>query len=416
MKQLVNFEHFKIINEAEEKLEACLNSISESIINEGPAERKAQTKIGAALQSPIKFIKLKNNAKRYQQTLVQQALNDLDFEKKKQAAGGEVDADKKEVLAAANKAKNQALSDKEKAIADRMADLATSPGLQAVKTLAISKAKVAAAEITLKGADGEESKQLKIKIKELNAKASKAEKAIKDYTKEEPAKKVEPESTQREEPEQQELPPTAQAEETPNKEAIEKLNTKIEAAREKYKQASEGDDVKAKTDTELAVAQLKLEKGKLENDKDAIQSAQDSIERIKMRSGEAEATDNTETETTEPGEKEDNTEKIAALDSKIDGLKQDKKTKEDQLNSKNHPDVLAVEVSIKSAELEKAKLNGDADGISSANAALKTAQEDKKDAVEKEGGNDNETPQESAKYIGESVSDKFRQLMAERLK
>ena len=72
----------------------------------------------------------------------------------------------------------------------------------------------------------------------------------------------------------------------------------------------------------MAVAQLKLEKGKLENDKDAIQSAQDSIERIKMRSGEAEATDNTETE----------------------------------------------------------------------------------------------TPQESAKYIGESVSDKFRQLMAERLK
>ena len=111
-----------------------------------------------------------------------------------------------------------------------MSDLATSPGLQAVKTLAISKAKVAAAEIALKGADGEESKQLKIKIKELNAKASKAEKAIKDYTKEEPAKKVEPESTQREEPEQQELPPTAQAEETPNKEAIEKLNTKIDCS------------------------------------------------------------------------------------------------------------------------------------------------------------------------------------------
>ena len=334
MKQLVNFEHFKIINEAEEKLEACLNSISESIINEGPGETKAQTKIGAALQSPIKFIKIKNNAKRYQKALVQQALNDLDFEKKKQAAGGEVDADKKEVLAAANKAKNQALSDKEKAIADRMSDLATSPGLQAVKTLAISKAKVAAAEIALKGADGEESKQLKIKIKELNAKASKAQQEIKDYIKEEPAKKVEPESTQREEPEQQELPPTAQAEETPNKED--------------------------------------------------------------------EATDNTE--------------KINAIDSKIEGLKKDKQTKEDQLNSKNHPDVLAVEVSIKTAELQKAELGEDKDAIMSAEAALKTAQEDKKDAVEKEGGNDNETPQESAKYIGESVSDKFRQLMAERLK
>ena len=334
MKQLVNFEHFKIINEAEEKLEACLNSISESIINEDPAPFKAKTRVGAALQNPIKFIKLKNNAKRYQKTLVQKALNDLDFEKKKQAAGGEVDADKKEVLAAANKAKNQALSDKEKAIADRMTDLATSPGLQAVKTLAISKAKVAAAEIALKGADGEESKQLKIKIKELNAKASKAQQEIKDYTKEGPAKKVEPESTQREAPEQQELPPTAQAEETPNKE--------------------DG------------------------------------------------ATDNTE--------------KINAIDSKIEGLKTDKQTKEDQLNSKNHPDVLAVEVSIKTAELQKAELGEDKDAIMSAKAALKTAQEDKKGAVEKEGGNDNEKPQESAKYIGESVSDKFRQLMAERLK
>jgi len=327
MKQLVNFEHFKIINEAEEKLEACLNSISESIINEAPDDFQAKTRVGAALQNPIKFIKLKNNAKRYQKALVQQALNDLDFEKKKQAAGGEVDADKKEVLAAANKAKNQALSDKEKAIADRMNDLATSPGLQAVKTLAVSKAKVAAAEIALKGADGEESKQLKIKIKELNAKASKAQQEIKDYTKDEPAKKVEPESTQKEEPAQQELPPTAQAEENP-----------------------------------------------------------------------------------------DNTEKITVLDSKIEGLKKDKQTKEDQLNSKSHPDVLAVEVAIKTAELQKAELGEDKDAIAAANAALKTAQEDKKEAVKKEDGNDNETPQESAKYIGESVSDKFKHLMAERLK
>jgi hypothetical protein len=305
MKQLVNFEHFKIINEAEEKLEACLNSISESIINEDPAPFKAKTRVGAALQNPIKFIKLKNNAKRYQKTLVQKALNDLDFEKKKQAAGGEVDADKKEVLAAANKAKNQALSDKEKAIADRMTDLATSPGLQAVKTLAISKAKVAAAEIALKGADGEESKQLKIKIKELNAKASKAQQEIKDYTKEGPAKKVEPESTQREAPEQQELPPTAQAEETPNKE-----------------DGADGATLIART--------------------------------------------------------------INAIDSKIEGLKKDKQTKEDQLNSKNHPDVLAVEVSIKTAELQKAELGEDKDAIMSAKAALKTAKADQKAAVDTE--------------------------------
>ena len=37
--------------------------------------------IGAALGSPVKFTKIKNNAKKYQQALVQVAINNLDFEK-----------------------------------------------------------------------------------------------------------------------------------------------------------------------------------------------------------------------------------------------------------------------------------------------------------------------------------------------
>jgi hypothetical protein len=83
-------------------------------------------------------------------------------------------------------------------------------------------------------------------------------------------------------------------------------------------------------------------------------------------------------------EKPDNTEKIAALDSKIEGLEKDKKTKSDELNSLNHPDVLAVEVAIKIAKLQKAELGDDEDAIKSAEAALKTAQDDKKEAVKKE--------------------------------
>ena len=296
--QLVNFEHFNIINEANQKLDAYLDSVVGYSVNE--AEAQPKTKIGAAIGSPVKFIKIKNNAKKYQQALVQKALNNVDYEKKKQAAGGEVDKNKAEVLKAANTAKNQALTDKATAIADRMKDLATSPGLQKVKTLAISKAKVAAAETALKGADAEETKQLKIKIKELNAKAADAEQAIKDYEKDEPAKA----ETPQEAPAQQEAP------------------------------------------------------------------------RVKD----------------DAPEKPDNTEKIAALDSKLEGLKKDKKTKEDQLNSKNHPDVLAVEVAIKSAELEKAKLGDNPESVKSAETALKAAQEDKKAAVAAEtedgGGSD----------------------------
>lgn len=329
MKELVNFEHFRIIKEAETRLEAHLDRVVEQAINEA-APKPAQTRAGALFQNPVKFLKIKNNAKKYQQALVQKALNNVDYEKKVQASGGEVDADKKEVLKQANAAKNQALTDKASAISDRMNTLATSPGLQAVKSLAISKAKVAAAETALKAADAEETKQLKIQIKKLNAQAAKAEQTIKDYEKAGEPKKDEPQA--QEQPQQQEMP-------------------------------------------------------KVKDNKPAAETKPE---------GE-----------TKP-EKEDNTEKINAIDTKIDGLKNNKKTKEDQLNSKNHPDVLAIERQIKAEELEKAKLGGNSDDIAAAQSALNVAQDDLKAAVdaEKEG-----TPQNNSyEYVGESFTDKFRRL------
>ena len=58
----------------------------------------------AAIGSPIKYTKIKNNLKKFQQTKVQQSLNNVDFEKKKQK--GTLDPKAKDTLAAANKAKN----------------------------------------------------------------------------------------------------------------------------------------------------------------------------------------------------------------------------------------------------------------------------------------------------------------------
>jgi len=347
MKELVNFEHFRIIREAEIKLEAHLDRVVEQAINEA-APKPAQTRAGALFQNPVKFMKIKNNAKKYQQALVQKALNNVDYEKKVQASGGEVDADKKEVLKQANAAKNQALTDKASAISDRMNTLATSPGLQAVKSLAISKAKVAAAETALKAADAEETKQLKIQIKKLNAQAAKAEQTIKDYEKAGEPKAEEPQP--QEQPQQQEMPKVKD-----NKPAAE---TKPEG---ETKPAAE---TKPEGETKPAAE-------------------------------------------TKP-EGEDNTEKINAIDAKIDGLKNNKKTKEDQLNSKNHPDVLAIERQIKAEELEKAKLGGNSDDIAAAQSALNVAQDDLKAAVdaEKEG-----TPQNNSyEYVGESFTDKFRRL------
>ena len=137
--------------------------------------------IGAALGSPIKFIKIKKAAKRYQQAKLKQALNDVDFEKKKQASKGELDKKAMDTLKAANAAKNQALKDTASGESQRMKDLATTDGLKKVVTLATTKANLKAAQTALKSADAEETKQLKIKIKDLTKTAADAQADLKDY-------------------------------------------------------------------------------------------------------------------------------------------------------------------------------------------------------------------------------------------
>ena len=148
---------------------------------EADLDKTLNESIGAALGSPIKFMKIKKNAKKYQQALVQIAINNLDFEKKK--AAGNMDKDKADVLKAANAQKNQALKDQVSAISDRMDQLATTPGLQTVTSIAKNKSKMAAAQTALKTADGEEAKALKLKIKGLNAKVAADQKELKDYEK-----------------------------------------------------------------------------------------------------------------------------------------------------------------------------------------------------------------------------------------
>jgi hypothetical protein len=166
--KLLSFEGYKMLIESSKAFEADLDKT----LNEN---------IGAALGSPVKFTKIKNNAKKYQQALVQVAINNLDFEKKK--AAGNVDKTKADVLKAANNQKNQALKDQASAISDRMDQLATTPGLKKVASIAKNKSKMAAAETALKTADGEEAKALKLKIKGLNQKVAADQQELKDYEK-----------------------------------------------------------------------------------------------------------------------------------------------------------------------------------------------------------------------------------------
>ena len=104
-----------------------------------------------AIKNPIKWKKIKNNAKKFQKAKVAAALNDIDYEKKK-AASGSKDPDKNAILKAANSKKNDTLKQDTSDIGSRMDDLATTPGLKKVVTLAKSKSSLAANKIIIKAA------------------------------------------------------------------------------------------------------------------------------------------------------------------------------------------------------------------------------------------------------------------------
>ena len=134
-----------------------------------------------AIKNPIKWKKIKNNAKKYQKARVAQALNDVDYAKRKEKAKGELSKKQGEVLTQANKAKNAALADTASNISQRMNDLATTTGLKKVAAIAKTKSALAANAITLKAASGEQAKRLKIKQVKLTGKATAAQKALADY-------------------------------------------------------------------------------------------------------------------------------------------------------------------------------------------------------------------------------------------
>jgi len=225
-----------------------------------------------AIKNPIKWIKIKNNAKKYQKASVAAALNDVDFAKKKEKGRDTMSSKQKEVLTQANKAKNSALDDTTSAIGQRMDDLASTDGLKLVVKLAKTRARVAANKTILKSADGEEAKQLKVKISKLEGQAAGAKTALADY---ESTNKEEPETTQptpNGEEEQNtdnikttDKPTTVKVEDVKKLEAAEGAVTTAKAAYDKVK---DGEDEKAKIEAEIAFKQKQQAVAKLKNDKE----------------------------------------------------------------------------------------------------------------------------------------------------
>jgi hypothetical protein len=131
-----------------------------------------------AVKNPIKWKKIKNNAKKFQKAKVAHALNDIDYAKKIAGSDTKKETD---VLKKTNAIKNTALKDVISDIGTRMDDLATTDGLKHVVKLAKTKSNLAANKIIIKTATGEQAKQLKIRQKKLTADAADAKNALKDY-------------------------------------------------------------------------------------------------------------------------------------------------------------------------------------------------------------------------------------------
>jgi hypothetical protein len=330
-------------------------------------------------------LKLKKAAKEYQNALVQKSINNLDFEKKK--AAGNLDPKQKDVLAAANKQKNQALTDKASAISQKMDSLATTAGLKTVASIAKNKSQIAAAELAAKTADGEEAKALKLRIQGLNKKIKDSQEELEDYKDsaedeqnldnvktddgETIKDKKDKEEKEKAEAEKKEEEEKAEAEKKKEEEAKENA---IEAAQAKLDAAKEA---KAKLPDDATDEQ----KNKADND---IKAAEDALAKAKGEEPKKEEPKEEESKEEEPKEEEPKEEEPDPIDKEIadveDTIKAINNKAKDKKSPLANPKVLAAAIKQEEEKLQKLK--------------------DKKEATKN-----------IKEYIGESVADKFRYLM-----
>ena len=249
----------------------------------------------AVVGSPVKYIKIKNNLKKFQKAKVKQALNDVDFAKRKNKGAEKMTAGQKEVLKQANIAKNAALADTTSAITQRMKDIATTEPLKKVVSLGTTKARLAANQVAFKSADGEEKKKLKIKANELQKKAADLTGELKDYEstakKEEPAKTTQDTDDIKTEPAKTEPAETEPAKTEPAK--TDDGSAKIEADIKAYNKSIEDERTamtKAMKDLDQAKRDLKTGRGseeQVQKLQKAIEDSKEDIAELKKKEADA---------------------------------------------------------------------------------------------------------------------------------
>ena len=248
-----------------------------------------------AVKNPIKWKKIKNNAKKYQKARVAQALNDVDYAKRKEKGSDTLSKKQQEVLTQANKAKNSALADTASNIGQRMADLATTDGLKQVVKLAKTKSSLAANKIVLKAADGEEAKRLKIKQTKLTGKATDAQKALKDYESDgndkpaddsampTPATTEKPAKTGKDGKGGKTPPPLPAEDKEKAKIAKDAVLDEIGKAKSAYDAVKDGDDETAKLQAEINFKLAQQKKAKLEGNDEVFKGLADDITELKKK-------------------------------------------------------------------------------------------------------------------------------------
>ena len=336
-----------------------------------------------AVKNPIKWKKIKNNAKKFQKAKVAHALNDVDYAKKLAGSDTKKETD---VLKITNAKKNDALKDIQSNIGTRMDDLATTPGLKQVVKLAKTKSSLAANKIVIKAATGEQAKQLKIKQKALIGKVSDATNALKDY-----------ESTEKPKEKTTDDKDTPKVKDTGNsKEAIEKAQVAIDTAKAAF-DAIDPEDKAGKIDAEIKFKQAQQKKAKLEDNKELVQGLGDDIGKL--------MTKKQELGKSEPVEGDDS----VKLEADIKGYN---KSIEDERAT-----MTKTMKELDQANIDKKLGRVSDEAIQKINKRIEDSKEDiaelkkkEADAKKKLGAMQKESVTESYVPLVESISDKFKRL------
>lgn len=266
---IFSYDTFNRINESVERVE------KNGLVEEG---------LLAAIKFPIKFTKIKNNAKKYLKAKMKHMSVEVALAKKKANTNwADLPPEKKEVVKLAADAKKRAIDLEMKSITDRIAKLASSPMLQDYAAYKKGEADLEAALELQKNMESE-ADQILIQKRIKNLQTKQAERKAELETKPDPEEDKGGKGDQKadETPSRAEQDAKAEKEkekaaEDKKKQAVEDAKKAVADAKAAYDEAKDGDDEKATLKAEIAFKQAQQKKAKLEDNDELYQGLGDDI-------------------------------------------------------------------------------------------------------------------------------------------